>query len=130
VNDTRVVLTTTDSAEEAERLARAAVDARLAACVQIVGPVRSVFRWEGASAATGEDQGASEAMGGDQGAVSVETEWQLLTKTAAARVDDLIALLVGAHSYDVPEVIVLPVVGGHGPYLAWVTQETAGPTDG
>jgi periplasmic divalent cation tolerance protein len=140
VNDTRVVLTTTDSAEEAERLARAAVDARLAACVQIVGPVRSVFRWEGASAATGEDQGASAATGEDQGAseatgedraaVSVETEWQLLAKTAAARVADLIALLVGAHSYDVPEVIVLPVVGGHGPYLSWVTQETAGPTDG
>jgi periplasmic divalent cation tolerance protein len=130
VNDTRVVLTTTDSAEEAERLARAAVDARLAACVQIVGPVRSVFRWEGASAATGEDQGASEATGEDRAAVSVETEWQLLAKTAAARVADLIALLVGAHSYDVPEVIVLPVVGGHGPYLSWVTQETAGPTDG
>jgi periplasmic divalent cation tolerance protein len=110
VNDTRVVLTTTDSAEEAERLARAAVDAHLAACVQIVGPVRSAFRWEGA--------------------VSVETEWQLLAKTAAARVDDLTALLVGTHSYDVPEVIVLPVVGGHGPYLAWVTRETEEHDDG
>jgi periplasmic divalent cation tolerance protein len=110
VNDTRVVLTTTDSAEEAERLARAAVDAHLAACVQIVGPVRSAFRWEGA--------------------VSVETEWQLLAKTAAARVDDLTALLVGTHSYDVPEVIVLPVVGGHGAYLAWVTQETEERQDG
>jgi periplasmic divalent cation tolerance protein len=106
----RVVLTTTDSAEEAERLARAAVDAHLAACVQIVGPVRSAFRWEGA--------------------VSVETEWQLLAKTAAARVDDLTALLVGTHSYDVPEVIVLPVVGGHGAYLAWVTQETEERQDG
>jgi len=120
VNDTRVVLTTTDSAEEAERLARAAVDAHLAACVQIVGPVRSAFRWEGASEATGQDQAA----------VSVETEWQLLAKTAAARVDDLTALLVGMHTYDVPEVIVLPVVGGHGPYLAWVTQETEERQDG
>ncbi len=110
MSDTRVVLTTTDSADEAERLARVVVDARLAACVQIVGPIRSAFRWEGA--------------------VSVETEWQLLAKTAAARVDDLTALLVGTHSYDVPEVIVLPVVGGHGPYLAWVTQETEERQDG
>ncbi|GAA4922086.1 periplasmic divalent cation tolerance protein [Actinomycetospora succinea] len=100
----RVVLTTTDSADEAERLARVLVDAHLAACVQISGPVRSVFRWEGA--------------------VSVEPEWQLWLKTDAARVDDLTARLVAEHGYDVPEVLVLPVVGGHGPYLAWVTDET------
>jgi len=107
---TRVVLTTTDSADEAERLARVLVDARLAACVQIVGPVRSVFRWEGA--------------------VSVEPEWQLWLKTDASRVDDLTARLVAEHTYDVPEVLVLPVVGGHGPYLAWVTSEVARSGDG
>lgn len=101
----RVVLTTTDSAEDAERLSRVLVDARLAACVQIAGPVRSVFRWEGA--------------------VSVEQEWQLWLKTDAGRVDDLTARLVAEHSYDVPEVLVLPVLAGHGPYLAWVTEETA-----
>ncbi|GAA4869567.1 divalent-cation tolerance protein CutA [Actinomycetospora straminea] len=100
----RVVLTTTDSADEAERLARLLVDAHLAACVQIAGPVRSVFRWEGT--------------------VSVEPEWQLWLKTDAARVDDLRDRLVAEHTYDVPEVLVLPVVGGHGPYLAWVTNET------
>jgi periplasmic divalent cation tolerance protein len=100
-----VVVTTTDSADEAERLARGLVDAHLAACVQIVGPVRSAFRWEGS--------------------VSVETEWQLVVKTAAARVDDLTAWIAAEHSYDVPEVIALPVVGGHGPYLRWVTEETA-----
>jgi periplasmic divalent cation tolerance protein len=100
----RVVLTTTDSAEEAERLSRVLVDARLAACVQIAGAVRSVFRWEGA--------------------VSAEPEGQLWGKTDAARVDDLTARLVAEHTYDVPEVLVLPVLGGHGPYLAWVTQET------
>jgi periplasmic divalent cation tolerance protein len=101
----RVLLTTTDSAEEAERLASVLVEARLAACVQIAGPVRSVFRWEGA--------------------VSVEPEWQLWLKTDAARVDDLTARLLAEHTYDVPEVLVLPVLGGHGPYLAWVTDETA-----
>ena len=100
----RVLLTTTDSAEEAERLASVLVEARLAACVQIGGPVRSVFRWEGA--------------------VSVEPEWQLWLKTDAARVDDLTARLVAEHTYDVPEVLVLPVLGGHGPYLSWVTEET------
>lgn len=102
---TRVVLTTTDSADEAERLARVLVDARLAACVQIGGPVRSVFRWEGA--------------------VSVEPEWQLWLKTDAPRVDDLTARLVAEHTYDVPEVLVLPVVSGHGPYVTWVTSEVA-----
>ena len=107
---TRVVLTTTDSADEAERLARVLVDARLAACVQIVGPVRSVFRWEGA--------------------VSVEPEWQLWLKTDASRVDDLTARLVAEHTYDVPEVLVLPVVGGHGPYVTWVTSEVARSGDG
>lgn len=101
----RVLLTTTDSAEEAERLSRVLVDARLAACVQIAGPVRSVFRWEDA--------------------VSVEQEWQLWLKTDAARVDDLTARLVAEHTYDVPEVLVLPVAGGHGPYLSWVTEETS-----
>ncbi|MEJ2864526.1 divalent-cation tolerance protein CutA [Actinomycetospora flava] len=112
----RVVLTTTDSADDAERLARVLVDAHLAACVQIAGPVRSVFRWEG----TGDAAERSSA----RGAVSVEPEWQLWLKTDVARVDDLTARLVAEHTYDVPEVLVLPVVGGHGPYLAWVTDET------
>lgn len=100
----RVVVTTTDSAEEAERLARRVVTDHLAACVQVVGPVRSVFRWEGA--------------------VAVEQEWQVVAKSAADRVDALTAALVAAHTYDVPEVIVTPVVGGHAPYLSWVVDET------
>ena len=101
-----VVVTTTGSAEEAERLARGLVEARLAACVQIVGPIRSAFRWGGS--------------------VSVEAEWQLVAKTAAARVDELTTWLTAEHSYEVPEVIAVPVVGGHAPYLRWVTEETSG----
>lgn len=104
MNEAHVVMTTTDSAEEAERLARRAVGAHLAACAQIVGPVRSVFRWEGE--------------------VSVEAEWQVVVKTAADRVADLTAVLVSEHSYDVPEVIAVPVVDGHRPYLDWVVAET------
>lgn len=104
LDPTAVVVTTTDSDAEAERLARGLVEAHLAACVQIVGPVRSAFRWEGE--------------------VSVETEWQLVAKTAADRVDELTAWLVAEHSYDVPEVVAVPVIGGHTPYLGWVTEET------
>lgn len=101
---TRVVVTTTDSADEAERLARGVVADHLAACVQIVGPVRSVFRWEGA--------------------VRAEPEWQVVVKTAEDRVEAVVEQLVADHTYDVPEVIVTPVVGGHAPYLAWVVDET------
>lgn len=102
MSDPAVVLSTTDSAEEAERLARGLVEARLAACVQIVGPVRSVFRWEGE--------------------VAVEAEYQLVVKTA--RVPEVTDWIVGNHSYDVPEVVALPVTGGHETYLTWVVDES------
>ena len=111
-----VVVSTTDTAEEADRLARGLVAARLAACVQIVGPIRSVFRWDPPG-----DDGAADA-------IQVEQEWQLVVKTAADRVDDLTRHLVAAHSYDVPEVVAVPVSGGHGPYLQWVVEETRHPT--
>jgi periplasmic divalent cation tolerance protein len=110
--DAVVVVSTTDSAEEAERLARGLVAARLAACVQVVGPVRSVFRW-----GSPDDDGAADG-------IQVEQEWQLVVKTAADRVDDLTRHLVAEHSYDVPEVIAVPITGGHGPYLQWVADET------
>lgn len=109
-----VVVSTTDTAEEAERLARGLVAAHLAACVQVVGPIRSVFRWDAP-----DDDGAD--------GIQVEQEWQLVVKTAADRVDDLTRHLVAAHSYDVPEVVAVPVTGGHGPYLQWVVEETRHP---
>ena len=99
-----VVITTTASDDEAQRLARGLVEARLAACVQIVGPVRSVFRWEGA--------------------VTVEPEFQLVVKTA--RVPEATDWIVANHSYDVPEVVALPIEGGHETYLTWVTDESSG----
>jgi len=99
------VVTTTDAAAEAERLATGIVTARLGACVQIVGPVRSVYRW--------------------QGEVRVETEWQLVVKTTADRVPELIEHLVAAHTYDVPEVVVTPITAGHPGYLDWLRTETA-----
>ena len=99
------VLTTTDSGEEAARLVRSAVEARLAACGQVVGPVSSTYWWNGA--------------------VETATEWQCLLKTAAARLDDLRAHLESEHSYETPEVIATPIVGGSPAYLAWIATETA-----
>lgn len=98
------VLTTTSSAEAAEDLASGIVDARLAACVQLVGPIRSVYRW--------------------QGAVQVEQEWQCLAKTTTDRLDELTAHIKAHHSYDVPEIIATPIVGGSPEYLSWLREET------
>ncbi|CAM5564853.1 divalent-cation tolerance protein CutA [Streptomyces atroolivaceus] len=99
------VLTTTDSEEKARTLARGAVDARLAACAQIPGPVTSVYRW--------------------QGVIETGEEWQVLFKTTAERYDELEAHLVAAHDYETPEIIAVPVVRGSERYLAWVSAETA-----
>ncbi|WP_326697377.1 divalent-cation tolerance protein CutA [Streptomyces sp. NBC_01754] len=101
------VLTTTDSEDKARRLADGAVEARLAACAQISGPVTSVYRW--------------------QGALETAQEWQVLLKTTAPRYDELEAHLLVAHDYDTPEIIATPVVRGSTRYLAWVSAETAPP---
>ncbi|MFF1479613.1 divalent-cation tolerance protein CutA [Streptomyces sp. NPDC058301] len=98
------VLTTTDSRAKADALARGAVEARLAACAQITGPVTSVYRW--------------------QGAVETAEEWQVLFKTTAARYEDLERQLLAVHDYDTPEIIATPVVRGGAGYLAWLAQET------
>ncbi|WP_455357361.1 divalent-cation tolerance protein CutA [Streptomyces sp. SYSU K217416] len=98
------VLTTTDSAAKASALAHGAVEARLAACAQIVGPVTSVYRWEGA--------------------IETAHEWQVLFKTTAARYGVLEAHLKAVHDYDTPEIIATPVVRGSEEYLAWVAEET------
>ncbi|MGS2587786.1 divalent-cation tolerance protein CutA [Streptomyces hebeiensis] len=101
------VLTTADSAEKAEALARGAIEARLAACAQISAPVTSVYRWEGA--------------------IETAQEWQILFKTTAAGYEALEAHLSAAHDYDVPEIIATPVVRGSAAYLSWVTEETDAP---
>ena len=97
------VLTTVDSEEAAERLAHGMVDARLAACVQVVGPVSSVYRW--------------------QGAVQAEQEWQCLAKTTAGRLDALVEHLKAHHPYDLPEIVATPIVGGSADYLRWVSEQ-------
>jgi len=98
------VITTTDSVEAAEELGRGIVEARLGACVQIVGPIRSVYRWE-------DD-------------VQIDQEWQCWIKTSTDRLGALAEHIKKNHSYDVPEVVALPIVGGSEDYLTWVTDET------
>jgi len=100
----RAVLTTAPDAAVASRLARTLVEEGLAACVNVLSGVRSVYRWEGS--------------------LHEEEEVLLIIKTQAARSQALAARIKDLHPYDVPEVVVLPVVGGNLPYLEWVERET------
>ncbi|WP_433532992.1 divalent-cation tolerance protein CutA [Micromonospora sp. CA-263727] len=100
------VSTTVDSAEAAADLARSAVEARVAACGQVAGPINSVYWWEGK--------------------LDNATEWLVLFKTTAGRSAALVDHLKTQHSYDVPEIIVTPVMGGNPAYLTWIDQETQG----
>lgn len=97
-----VVLMTAPSQEKAAQLARALVDEKLAACVNLVPQVRSIYRWEGA--------------------VHDEAEVLLIAKTTADRFAALKARVLALHPYQVPEVIRLEVADGHGPYLDWVRE--------
>ncbi len=99
------VAATAGSREEAERLAALLVEARLAACAQVVGPIHSTYRW--------------------QGAVETAEEWMLVAKTAAERLDALVERVRAEHSYDVPEIVATPITGGNPAYLDWVRAETA-----
>jgi len=95
---------TVDSAEEARKIAAALVEKRLAACVQIAGPISSTFRWEG------RVQGAEEYL--------------LLCKVPGERLEEAAALIEQLHSYDVPEVLAFEVAHGSRSYLEWVAAET------
>ncbi len=101
----RVVLVTVPDMETAERLTERLVDERLAACGNIVPGVVSIYRWD------------------DQ--VQRDDEVLIVLKTEQAQVEALRERVVTLHPYDVPEVVVLPIVGGHAPYLEWVTRSTA-----
>jgi periplasmic divalent cation tolerance protein len=98
------VLTTAGSEDEAARIAAALVDRRLAACVQVVGPITSRYRW--------------------QGKLEEAREWQCLAKTEAGRYDEVEAAIRELHSYEEPEVIATPIVAGSAGYLGWLSEET------
>lgn len=99
-----LVLCTAPDSESAAVLARGLVDARLAACVNVIPGLRSFYRWD------------------DE--VQDDAEVQLLIKTRRGRMEELQRWLVANHPYDVPEVLALPITGGVAEYLSWLHQET------
>src|SRR5512138_3587317 len=103
--DAVVVLVTVPTAEKAAELARAVVEARLAACGNVVPGLRSIYRW--------------------QGQVHDDAEVLLVLKTTRARFEALRDRLLALHPYEVPEVLALPVEAGSAAYLAWIAGETA-----
>jgi periplasmic divalent cation tolerance protein len=110
MTDKIVVLSTCGSTEEAKRLAHALVEKRLAACVSLVPGIRSVYRWR-------NEQGKD--------AIVEEEEVLLVIKTSRPLLDDLRSEIERLHSYEVPEVIAMQVVGGAERYLAWLDGELA-----
>lgn len=99
-----IVLTNVPDAELAKSLAHTLVERRLAACVNIMPAVQSIYRW--------------------QGAVEHAGEITLMIKSTQARYAELEAAIVAAHPYDVPEVIALPITAGLPAYLNWIVAET------
>jgi periplasmic divalent cation tolerance protein len=101
-----VVLITAGSQDEAERLAHSLVTEMLAACVNIVPGVISVYRWEAE--------------------VQRDEEWLLIAKTEREALDNLVQRVQVLHSYDVPEIIALPLVGGSEVYRRWISSQVHG----
>jgi periplasmic divalent cation tolerance protein len=106
MTDKIVVFSSCATQEEAERIARALVEQRLTACVSVVAGVRSVYRW--------------------QGAVETAEEWLLIVKSSRERFEALRAAIEKAHSYEVPELLALPVVDGAPNYLHWIEESVRG----
>ncbi|MEU3397382.1 divalent-cation tolerance protein CutA [Streptomyces filamentosus] len=99
------VTTTTDSRDKAEALARGAVEARLAACAQVTGPVTSVYHWKSA--------------------VETAEEWRVDLKTTEARYAALEAHLLAAHDYETPEIVATPLVRVSAAYREWLETEVS-----
>lgn len=105
MTDKIVVLTTCDSEEQAERIARHLVEKRLAACVNILPRARSIYRWNEA--------------------IEEAAEFVLLIKSRRELFPTLRVELSAVHSYEVPEVIALPIVDGSEEYLTWLDREVS-----
>jgi periplasmic divalent cation tolerance protein len=103
MTDKIVVLSTCASAEEAEGLARRVINEHLAACVNVLSPVRSFYRWKGE--------------------IQDSDEWLLIIKSTRDKFDALRAALESAHTYEVPEVVAISIVDGSPNYLSWIERE-------
>src|SRR5437660_6574933 len=100
MSEARIVLSTAGSAEEARKIAQALVERRLAACVNIVPEIESVYRW--------------------QGKVESATEWLLIIKTQAAAFDGVRDAIRELHCYELPECVMLEITAGSELYLKWI----------
>ena len=101
-DDAIVVFMTAANGEEATRLAEMLVGAHLAACVQILPEMESVYRW--------------------QGKIERQSEVLMLAKTTLGKFDDLEREVRALHSYDTPEIVAVPIVTGSAPYLEWLSK--------
>lgn len=97
------VITTTDKKENAENIAIMLVEKKLAACVQIVGPVVSTYRWKGT--------------------VETATEWQCVIKSREGLYPEIEKAIKTVHPYEVPEIIAVPISSGSSEYLGWLKGE-------
>jgi periplasmic divalent cation tolerance protein len=104
MSDPIVVLVTCGSEEESLKIANALVEDHLAACVNLVAPIRSIYRWEGK--------------------IWDEKEWLLIIKTQKHRFEELERKVKSLHSYSVPEIISLPITEGSLAYLNWIRENT------
>lgn len=100
-----LVYVTAADQEEARKIGRAMVEARLAACANVIPGMVPIFRWEGAI-----DEGE---------------ECVVILKTTESRVDDLVSAVEAMHSYECPCALVLPIAGGSRAFLDWISQETS-----
>ena len=98
------VVTTTERQADAQQIALALVEARLAACVQIVGPITSTYRW--------------------QGQIETAQEWQCWVKSRRELYEQIEQTICRLHPYDVPEILATAVLAGSAEYLAWIDKET------
>jgi periplasmic divalent cation tolerance protein len=103
-NDYIQVFTTVEKREDADRIASIVVNKRVAACAQIVGPIRSIYWWKGKVEEAGE--------------------WLLMMKTRQELFPALEKEIKAVHPYEVPEIIALPIVAGSAAYLQWIEAET------
>ncbi len=104
MSDPIIVFVTCGSEEEGLKIANALVEEHLAACVNLISPIRSIYRWEGK--------------------IWDEKEWLLIIKTQKDRFEELEKKVKSLHSYSVPEIISLPVSDGSCSYLKWIKENT------
>jgi periplasmic divalent cation tolerance protein len=100
------ISTTTAKREDAEKIAATLVERRLAACVQVGGPITSTYRW--------------------QGNVETAEEWTCVAKTERCQIAGIERLLADLHPYEVPELIATPIIAGGEPYLQWMSEQIGG----